>query len=92
MHIAEELIIPGTHSIDPVAWDPLIMKFCEFFGGGRNVRPSRLATAWRMPHEPRHTESDASDYSLVGATRVATRSSAVSRRTAAGSRPAGYSA
>jgi flavin reductase (DIM6/NTAB) family NADH-FMN oxidoreductase RutF len=30
-------------------WDPLIMKFCEFFGGGVQVRPSRLAEAWQIP-------------------------------------------
>jgi flavin reductase (DIM6/NTAB) family NADH-FMN oxidoreductase RutF len=50
-HVAQELIIPGTHYIDPIAWDPLIMKFCEFFGDGHNVQPSRLADAWRMPHD-----------------------------------------
>ncbi|MEV0647375.1 flavin reductase family protein [Phytomonospora sp. NPDC050363] len=50
-HVAEELIIPGTEYVDPVGWDPLIMKFCEFFGGGRNLRPSALAEGWNMPHE-----------------------------------------
>jgi flavin reductase (DIM6/NTAB) family NADH-FMN oxidoreductase RutF len=50
-HIEEELIIPGTHYVDPLKWDPLIMKFCEFFGGGRNVYPSRLAEGWNMPHQ-----------------------------------------
>ncbi|MFI7606005.1 flavin reductase family protein [Micromonospora sp. NPDC049366] len=49
-HVEEELLIPGTHYVDPVGWDPLIMKFCEFFGGGRNVHPSRLAEGWEMPH------------------------------------------
>jgi flavin reductase (DIM6/NTAB) family NADH-FMN oxidoreductase RutF len=49
-HVEEELVIPGTHYVDPVGWDPLIMKFCEFFGGGTNVHPSRLAAGWRMPH------------------------------------------
>lgn len=49
-HVAEELIIPGTQYVDPVGWDPLIMKFCEFFGDGSVVRPSRLAEAWEMPH------------------------------------------
>ena len=48
-HVAEELVIPGTHYVDPDAWDPLIMKFTEFFGGGDNLRPSRLAEGWRMP-------------------------------------------
>jgi flavin reductase (DIM6/NTAB) family NADH-FMN oxidoreductase RutF len=50
-HVAEELVIPDTHYVDPVGWDPLIMKFCEFFGGGSAVRPSRLAGAWGMPHD-----------------------------------------
>lgn len=48
-HVAEDLVIPGTHYVDPVAWDPLIMKFCEFFGQGSLVHPSRLAGAWGMP-------------------------------------------
>jgi flavin reductase (DIM6/NTAB) family NADH-FMN oxidoreductase RutF len=49
-HVEEELLIPGTSYIDPLRRDPLIMKFTEFFGDGRNVYPSRLATGWRMPH------------------------------------------
>jgi flavin reductase (DIM6/NTAB) family NADH-FMN oxidoreductase RutF len=49
-HVAEELVIPGTQHVDPVGWDPLVMKFCEFFGGGSVVKPSRLAEAWEMPH------------------------------------------
>jgi flavin reductase (DIM6/NTAB) family NADH-FMN oxidoreductase RutF len=49
-HVDESLIIPGTHYVDPIGWDPLMMKFCEFFGGGENVYPSRLAEGWRMPH------------------------------------------
>jgi len=48
-HIEEELLVPGTHYVDPLRWDPLIMKFTEFFGGGDNVHPSRLAAGWRMP-------------------------------------------
>ncbi|MFF5207199.1 flavin reductase family protein [Streptosporangium sp. NPDC000396] len=54
-HVEEELIIPGTHYIDPLRWDPLIMKFCEFFGGGDNVHPSRLAGGWNMPHDLQRT-------------------------------------
>ncbi|MQY08968.1 flavin reductase family protein [Actinomadura macrotermitis] len=50
-HVEEKLVIPGTSHIDPLAWDPLIMKFCEFFGGGGNVHPSRLADGWDMPHQ-----------------------------------------
>ncbi|MFF5183825.1 flavin reductase family protein [Streptomyces sp. NPDC000345] len=52
-HVEEDLLIPGTHYMDPLGWDPLIMKFCEFFGGGRNVHPSRLAEGWDMPHRLR---------------------------------------
>jgi len=48
-HVAEELVIPGTAYVDPMRWDPLIMKFTEFFGGGINVHPSRLAGGWQMP-------------------------------------------
>lgn len=54
-HVDEELVIPGTPYVDPLGWDPLIMKFCEFFGGGRNVHPSRLAEGWKMPHRRRST-------------------------------------
>jgi flavin reductase (DIM6/NTAB) family NADH-FMN oxidoreductase RutF len=50
-HVEEDLVIPGTHYVDPLRWDPLIMKFCEFFGGGHNVHPSRLADGWNMPHQ-----------------------------------------
>ncbi|MCM0677514.1 flavin reductase family protein [Micromonospora phytophila] len=52
-HVEEDLVIPGTSYVDPVGWDPLIMKFCEFFGGGRNMHPSRLAQGWDMPHQLR---------------------------------------
>ncbi|MFC0597373.1 flavin reductase family protein [Streptomyces palmae] len=54
-HVEEELVIPGTHYVDPLGWDPLIMKFCEFFGGGHNVHSSRLAEGWNMPHKSRPT-------------------------------------
>jgi hypothetical protein len=52
-HADEQLIVPGTEHIDPLRWDPLIMKFCEFFGGGVQVRPSRLAEAWQIPQTAR---------------------------------------
>ena len=50
-HVEEELVIPGTSYVDPMRWDPLMMKFCEFFGGGSNVHPSQLAEGWNMPHK-----------------------------------------
>jgi flavin reductase (DIM6/NTAB) family NADH-FMN oxidoreductase RutF len=49
-HIDESLILPGTSYVDPVGWDPLTMKFCEFFGRSEQIYPSRLARGWRMPH------------------------------------------
>lgn len=52
-HVEESLVIPGTHYVDPDAWDPLIMKFCEFYGGGEQLRPSKLAVGWQMPHAVR---------------------------------------
>jgi len=52
-HVEEDLLVPGTHYVDPVRWDPLIMKFTEFFGEGRIVHPSRLSEAWAMPHHLR---------------------------------------
>jgi flavin reductase (DIM6/NTAB) family NADH-FMN oxidoreductase RutF len=48
-HVEDNLVIPGTGHVDPLRWDPLIMKFTEFFGGGVNLRPSRLAEGWQMP-------------------------------------------
>jgi flavin reductase (DIM6/NTAB) family NADH-FMN oxidoreductase RutF len=48
-HVERDLVIPGTAYVDPLRWDPLIMKFTEFFGGGVNVHPSRLAEGWQMP-------------------------------------------
>ncbi|WP_369634272.1 flavin reductase family protein [Nocardia sp. JMUB6875] len=53
-HVEEGLIVPGTAHVDSVGWDPLIMKFCEFFGGGIRIHPSRLAEAWRIP-QPQST-------------------------------------
>jgi flavin reductase (DIM6/NTAB) family NADH-FMN oxidoreductase RutF len=48
-HVRDDLLVPGTAYVDPQRWDPLIMKFCDFFGEGRPLTPSRLAEGWRMP-------------------------------------------
>ena len=56
-HVDEAVVIPGTHYVDPDAWDPLIMKFCEFYGGGERLRPSKLAVGWKMPHAARSAVS-----------------------------------
>jgi flavin reductase (DIM6/NTAB) family NADH-FMN oxidoreductase RutF len=49
-HVHDDVRLPGTNYIDPIKWDPLIMKFCEFFGNGEQTHPSRLAAGWNMPH------------------------------------------
>jgi len=44
VHIDEKLLLAGeTNYIDPEKWNPLIMNFCEFFGLGGKLHPSRLA-------------------------------------------------
>jgi flavin reductase (DIM6/NTAB) family NADH-FMN oxidoreductase RutF len=48
-HVDDAVRLPGTTYVDPQAWDPLIMKFCDFFGSGETLIPSRLAAGWRMP-------------------------------------------
>jgi flavin reductase (DIM6/NTAB) family NADH-FMN oxidoreductase RutF len=48
-HVADEVRLPGTDHVDPQAWDPLVMKFCDFFGDAAPLQPSRLAEGWRMP-------------------------------------------
>ncbi|MFC0430904.1 flavin reductase family protein [Kutzneria buriramensis] len=61
-HVDERLVVPDTQHIDPLKWDPLIMKFCEFFGEGIRVRSSRLAVAWQIPqtaHARRVVAADA---------------------------------
>jgi flavin reductase (DIM6/NTAB) family NADH-FMN oxidoreductase RutF len=49
-HVDDELLVPGhDHHIDALRWDPLIMKFTEFFAGGTPAYPSSLARGWGMP-------------------------------------------
>ena len=48
-HVSDAVRLPGTDHVDPQAWDPLIMKFCDFFGEGQPLVPSRLAAGWQMP-------------------------------------------
>jgi flavin reductase (DIM6/NTAB) family NADH-FMN oxidoreductase RutF len=50
VHVEEELLVPDRpRYVDADRWDPLIMKFCEFYGDGRNLHASRLARGWQMP-------------------------------------------
>jgi flavin reductase (DIM6/NTAB) family NADH-FMN oxidoreductase RutF len=37
--------------IDAQRWDPLIMKFTQYFGGGSVVQPSSLARGWNVPQQ-----------------------------------------
>lgn len=57
VHVDEGIRMPGTaHRIDPDRWRPLMMSFCEFFGLGRKLRRSTLATipeeAYRVAATP----------------------------------------
>jgi flavin reductase (DIM6/NTAB) family NADH-FMN oxidoreductase RutF len=60
VHVEEGLVLPDGRHIDTVAWDPLIMKFCDFFGRASNLRSSRLAHAWAMP-DLQHVSAEACD-------------------------------
>jgi len=52
-YVDENLLLPGHRNhFNALAWDPLIMKFTEYFAGGSNVRPSSLAQGWGMPPIP----------------------------------------
>lgn len=43
-HIDRSLLVAGTRDhIDPDRWRPLMMSFCEFYGLGERLSPSRLA-------------------------------------------------
>jgi flavin reductase (DIM6/NTAB) family NADH-FMN oxidoreductase RutF len=53
-HVDDSLLMTNHPSyIDPLRWQPLIMKFTEYFSGGELTRPSSLAKGWGMP--PLHT-------------------------------------
>jgi flavin reductase (DIM6/NTAB) family NADH-FMN oxidoreductase RutF len=50
IRVDEDLLMPHHPTyIDPLRWDPLIMKFTEYFAGGEVTRPSSLARGWGMP-------------------------------------------
>jgi flavin reductase (DIM6/NTAB) family NADH-FMN oxidoreductase RutF len=54
VHIAEELLLAGHENrIDPDAWRPLIMSFCQFYGLGARVHSSRLAEIPESAYRPR---------------------------------------
>jgi len=54
VHIEESLLLQGYKDrIDPDAWRPLIMSFCQFYGVGERVHPSRLAEIPESAYQPR---------------------------------------
>jgi flavin reductase (DIM6/NTAB) family NADH-FMN oxidoreductase RutF len=49
-HVDDSLLVTAhPHYIDPLRWDPLFMKFTEYFSGAELSRPSSLARGWDMP-------------------------------------------
>ncbi len=49
-YVEDDLLVPGHPTyLDPDRWDPMIMKFTEYFGGGTALRPSSLARGWGVP-------------------------------------------
>jgi flavin reductase (DIM6/NTAB) family NADH-FMN oxidoreductase RutF len=52
-HVEQRLLMDQhPNYIDPLRWDPLIMKFTEYFAGAHLTRPSSLARGWDMPRLP----------------------------------------
>jgi len=54
VHVEEELLLQGYEDrIDPDAWRPLIMSFCQFYGLGAKAHSSRLAEIPESAYRPR---------------------------------------
>jgi flavin reductase (DIM6/NTAB) family NADH-FMN oxidoreductase RutF len=52
-HVDESLLMTDhPNYIDPLAWNPLFMKFTEYFTNATLSRPSSLARGWDMPALP----------------------------------------
>jgi flavin reductase (DIM6/NTAB) family NADH-FMN oxidoreductase RutF len=52
-HVDDDLLMSGHPGyIDPRRWDPLFMKFTEYFSGASLIWPSSLARGWDMPPLP----------------------------------------
>jgi flavin reductase (DIM6/NTAB) family NADH-FMN oxidoreductase RutF len=53
VHVEESILMDGHDDrIDPVKWRPLIMSFCQFFGLGGMIHPSRLAAIPESAYRP----------------------------------------
>jgi flavin reductase (DIM6/NTAB) family NADH-FMN oxidoreductase RutF len=49
-HVDEAMLMSNhPNYIDPLRWNPLFMKFTEYFSGATLTRPSSLARGWSMP-------------------------------------------
>jgi len=49
-HVDDSLLMANhPNYIDPLRWNPLFMKFTEYFSGATLTRPSSLARGWDMP-------------------------------------------
>jgi len=49
-HVDDTLLMEKHPTyIDPLSWNPLFMKFTEYFSGATLTRPSSLARGWDMP-------------------------------------------
>jgi flavin reductase (DIM6/NTAB) family NADH-FMN oxidoreductase RutF len=49
-HVDDSLLMDQHPTyIDPLRWDPMFMKFTEYFSGATLARPSSLARGWDMP-------------------------------------------
>lgn len=52
-HVDDSLVMTNHPTyIDPLRWNPLFMKFTEYFSGAALTRPSSLARGWNMPPLP----------------------------------------
>lgn len=70
VHIDEDLLVEGTTDrVDPDRWRPLIMSFCQFYGLGERVHPSRLAEIPESAYRPRPAPAPrkVSDLEMVNA-------------------------
>ena len=60
VHIEERLLLQGHENrIDPDAWRPLIMSFCQFYGLDAKVHSSRLAEIPESAYRPRPRVAEA---------------------------------
>jgi flavin reductase (DIM6/NTAB) family NADH-FMN oxidoreductase RutF len=54
VHVTDAIRLAGSADrIDPRRWRPLVMSFCEFFGLGDAVHPSRLAEIPESAYRPK---------------------------------------